>query len=185
MLVPSQGNVAPTSPVLRPTGFDWVARRGLRPLVYIGVLALIGVWGIQQGKFWRAAGLIAFRPIQMDPVTRSYSQGHCRHHRAGDRPLGPEESPETQWATAAVAWGLGPSAGSGADGPARPNRNGPSPPPRVLEPWADPAVGGPARTAMCRRRCRRTWGPAGGRPQTVPVELSIIEKHLDKRNQTK
>lgn len=57
VLVPGQGTVTPTDPVLRPTGFSWVARQGLGPLFIIGVLSLIGAWATKQSGYWRGFGL--------------------------------------------------------------------------------------------------------------------------------
>ncbi|MEL6109478.1 MAG: hypothetical protein AAFU85_26005, partial [Planctomycetota bacterium] len=64
VLVPRGGNVSPPEAVLRPTGFEWVARRGLIYLIAIGVLALIGALGCRASFWIRIAGvavlLVAF-----------------------------------------------------------------------------------------------------------------------------
>ncbi|XZE51724.1 hypothetical protein SH139x_003387 [Planctomycetaceae bacterium SH139] len=44
MLLHSGGTVAPTIPVLWPSGFDWLATRGLLPLVSFAGLVLIGIY---------------------------------------------------------------------------------------------------------------------------------------------
>jgi len=59
VLVPTRGSVKPVDPVLRPTGFDWLARRGLGPLFVVSLLALAGAWGTQLGNSWRGAGLFS------------------------------------------------------------------------------------------------------------------------------
>ena len=43
VLVPSGATVAPPEPVLQPSGFQWVAKRGIVPLLAIGLLAGIGI----------------------------------------------------------------------------------------------------------------------------------------------
>ena len=43
LLVPNGGTVTPATPVLRPSGFEWLAKRGLGFLLVIGILTVIGV----------------------------------------------------------------------------------------------------------------------------------------------
>ncbi len=45
VLVPSGGTVTPPIPVLRPSGFNWVANHAIVPLLLIGMLIGIGLWG--------------------------------------------------------------------------------------------------------------------------------------------
>ena len=44
VLVPTAGTVTPSAPVLRPTGFDWIARNGIVSLLAIGVFTCLGIW---------------------------------------------------------------------------------------------------------------------------------------------
>ncbi len=44
VLVPNGGTVTPPVPVLRPSGFDWVAKRGIVSLIVIGLFTGIGIW---------------------------------------------------------------------------------------------------------------------------------------------
>jgi hypothetical protein len=55
VLVPRGGTVKPPVPVLRPSGFDWVVKRGIIPLVLISLLSGIGIW------FSSKSGLTPFR----------------------------------------------------------------------------------------------------------------------------
>lgn len=48
VLVPSGGTVTPPLPVLRPTGFDWVANQGMVALILIGLLVGFGTWACGQ-----------------------------------------------------------------------------------------------------------------------------------------
>ncbi|MCA9125631.1 MAG: hypothetical protein KDB22_01035, partial [Planctomycetales bacterium] len=58
VLVPIGGTVVPPVPVLRPTGFAWVAKQGLVPLVMIVLLALTGVLGHANSNLLRTLGLL-------------------------------------------------------------------------------------------------------------------------------
>ena len=57
VLVPSGGTVKPPVPVLRPSGFEWVAQRGIVSLFVIGLLACIGIWWRDKSAEWRMLGL--------------------------------------------------------------------------------------------------------------------------------
>lgn len=59
VLVPGSGTVAPPVPVLRPSGFSWVARRGTVPLILIGLLCGLAMWTVQKTGFARFAGIAA------------------------------------------------------------------------------------------------------------------------------
>ena len=58
LLVPSGGTVAPPVPVLRPSGFDWVARRGLFALFVIGLFTALGIWACRKAGKWNVLGLV-------------------------------------------------------------------------------------------------------------------------------
>ncbi len=58
VLVPNGGTVTPPVPVLRPSGFDWVAKRGIVSLLVIGLFTGIGIWGCGNTGFLRAVGLL-------------------------------------------------------------------------------------------------------------------------------
>ncbi|MDG2222201.1 MAG: DUF308 domain-containing protein [Rubripirellula sp.] len=59
LLVPNGGTVTPPAPVTRPSGFDWVAKRGLGSLALIGFLTVFGVATRTKSGFWGIFGLIA------------------------------------------------------------------------------------------------------------------------------
>ncbi|NNE94188.1 MAG: hypothetical protein HKN23_21275, partial [Verrucomicrobiales bacterium] len=59
LLVPTGGTVSPPQPVLRPTGFSWVANFGLDSLAVIAVLVLIGTWmSARQNAWLRLIGIV-------------------------------------------------------------------------------------------------------------------------------
>lgn len=58
VLVPGGGTVTPPMPVLRPSGFDWVAKRGIVSLFVIGLFTGIGIWACNRTGFWRLLGLL-------------------------------------------------------------------------------------------------------------------------------
>ena len=58
VLVPGRGTVTPAVPVLRPSGFDWVAKQGIVSLIMIGVFTSFGVWASVQAGFFRVVGLL-------------------------------------------------------------------------------------------------------------------------------
>lgn len=57
VLVPADGTVTPPVPVLRPTGFEWIAHRGIVSLLIIGLCTFAGIWMCGKAGFWRIAGL--------------------------------------------------------------------------------------------------------------------------------
>lgn len=57
VLVPAGGSVDPTTPVLRPTGFEWLAQRGLIALGCLAVVVLLGVVALKKAGFVRVVGL--------------------------------------------------------------------------------------------------------------------------------
>lgn len=59
VLVPTGGTVSPPVPVLRPSGFDWVAKRGLISLCIIGLLTFVGVWARDKANWCRLLGLLS------------------------------------------------------------------------------------------------------------------------------
>ena len=59
VLVPAGGNVSPSVPVERPSGFAWIANRGIVPLFMIGVLTAIGIAATGKSESWRIAGLMS------------------------------------------------------------------------------------------------------------------------------
>ena len=59
LLIPNGGTVAPPVPVTRPSGFDWVAKRGLGSLALIGFLTVFGVATRNKAGSWGILGLIA------------------------------------------------------------------------------------------------------------------------------
>ncbi|MCH7685518.1 MAG: hypothetical protein IH899_02350, partial [Planctomycetes bacterium] len=59
VLVPNGGTVTPPEPVLRPSGFNWVAKSGIVSLIVIGLFTGIGTWACGKTGFLRVLGLIA------------------------------------------------------------------------------------------------------------------------------
>lgn len=59
VLVPTGGTVSPPVPVLRPSGFDWVANQGIMSLCIIGLLTIVGAWARDRSNLWRIAGLLS------------------------------------------------------------------------------------------------------------------------------
>ncbi len=60
VLVPSGGSVTPPVPVLRPLGFEWVAREGMVSLLVIGLFVVVGVLMSGKSGLLREAGMIGF-----------------------------------------------------------------------------------------------------------------------------
>ena len=59
ILVPAGGTVSPALPVLRPSGFEWIAKRGIFSLFVIGLFAGIGIRARDNSIFWRMLGLLS------------------------------------------------------------------------------------------------------------------------------
>jgi len=59
VLVPTGGTVTPPVPVLRPSGFEWVAKRGIISLFIIGLFTGIGIWTRDRTGHWRVLGLLS------------------------------------------------------------------------------------------------------------------------------
>ncbi|MCL4202475.1 MAG: hypothetical protein KJ000_08260 [Pirellulaceae bacterium] len=59
VLLPSGGTVTPPVPVLRPSGFDWVAKRGIVSLLAIGLCTGLGFWARGKKGFFRLLGLLS------------------------------------------------------------------------------------------------------------------------------
>ncbi|QEG38095.1 hypothetical protein UC8_00480 [Roseimaritima ulvae] len=59
VLVASGGTVTPPVPVLRPSGLDWLARRGGVGLLVIGLLVCFGLWGRKRSESVRALSLVS------------------------------------------------------------------------------------------------------------------------------
>ncbi|MDB4733176.1 hypothetical protein OAF42_01900 [Planctomicrobium sp.] len=59
VLVPSGGTVAPAVPVLRPSGFESVAKQGLLSLIVIGLFTGIGIYARKKTGFWRFLELVS------------------------------------------------------------------------------------------------------------------------------
>lgn len=57
VLVPNGGTVTPPVPVLRPSGFEWIAHRGIISLLIVGLSTLAGIWMCGKAGVWRFAGL--------------------------------------------------------------------------------------------------------------------------------
>lgn len=57
VLIPDGGTVSPPVPVQRPSGFAWIARRGLVSFLLISVLTAIGVGVARRTESWRVAGI--------------------------------------------------------------------------------------------------------------------------------
>ncbi len=59
VLVPTGGTVTPSMPVLRPSGFAWVAERGILSLFIIGLFTGIGIWTRDRTGSGRILGLLS------------------------------------------------------------------------------------------------------------------------------
>jgi hypothetical protein len=58
VLVPNGGTVTPAIPVLRPVGFDWLTKRGIAPLILIGILLGSSAWTRSKAGLLRVAGML-------------------------------------------------------------------------------------------------------------------------------
>ncbi len=59
ILVPATGTVSPPVPVLRPSGFEWVAKRGITLLFVVGLFTGIGIGARSGDSSWRIPGLLS------------------------------------------------------------------------------------------------------------------------------
>ena len=59
VLIPAGGTVSPPVPVERPSGFVWIARRGIVPLFMISILTAVGIGATGKSETWRIAGLMS------------------------------------------------------------------------------------------------------------------------------
>lgn len=59
VLVPSGGTVTPSVSVLRPSGFESVAKQGLMSLLVIGLFTGIGIYARKKTGFWRVLELVS------------------------------------------------------------------------------------------------------------------------------
>jgi len=59
VLVPGSGTVETPFPVLRPSGFDWVVRRGIVSLLVIGLFTGIGIFASRKFGWTRWLGLVS------------------------------------------------------------------------------------------------------------------------------
>ncbi|WP_197171101.1 hypothetical protein [Novipirellula aureliae] len=59
VLVPGRGTVDTSFPVLRPSGFDWVVRRGIVSLLLIGLFTTIGIFTSCKLGWMRLLGLVS------------------------------------------------------------------------------------------------------------------------------
>lgn len=59
VLLPAGGTVSPSTPVLRPTGFEWLAKSGLPYLIPIALLAFLGVFLATKQAFFKLVGGLA------------------------------------------------------------------------------------------------------------------------------
>lgn len=58
VVVPIGGTVSPPVPVLRPSGFEWIANRGLLTLLIISGFAVMGTFAVDRSLVWRFLGLM-------------------------------------------------------------------------------------------------------------------------------
>ena len=59
ILIPTGGTVEPPTPVLRPSGFNWVTRHALGSITFVVVFATLGVWLSMIGKRLQFPGFLA------------------------------------------------------------------------------------------------------------------------------
>ncbi|EMI21392.1 putative membrane protein [Rhodopirellula maiorica SM1] len=59
VLIPRGGTFTPSVPVTRASGFDWVAKHGMVPLVLIGLFTGIGIWACAKSAAWPVLGLLS------------------------------------------------------------------------------------------------------------------------------
>ncbi len=58
ILIPSGGTVTPPMPVLRPSGFVWLAQHGIVSLLLIGLLTSVGIWWSPKPNLLSLVGLL-------------------------------------------------------------------------------------------------------------------------------
>lgn len=58
VVVPIGGTVSPPVPVLRPSGFEWIANRGIGMLLIICIFAVLGSVALNKSLLWRGIGLL-------------------------------------------------------------------------------------------------------------------------------
>lgn len=59
VLVSTGGTVTPPVPALRPSGFEWIAKRGILSLFIIGLCTFAGIWTCRKAGLWRVVGLLS------------------------------------------------------------------------------------------------------------------------------
>ncbi|MCA9263810.1 MAG: hypothetical protein KDA60_08160, partial [Planctomycetales bacterium] len=77
VLVPSGGTVAPPVPVLSPSGFDWLVKRGLPQLAVILVLTCVGAWAAGKSGLLQFVGVLAVTAailVSLGATIRSLAQ---------------------------------------------------------------------------------------------------------------
>lgn len=58
VLIPTSGSVSPPVPVARPSGFEWIANRGVPTLLLICFLSVVGTVVMDKRLYWRMVGLV-------------------------------------------------------------------------------------------------------------------------------
>lgn len=72
VLVPDGGTVTAAEPVTRASGFNWVAKHGMVPLIVIGLFTVMGIWACGKSAAWPALGLLSLAiAIVVSVVTAS------------------------------------------------------------------------------------------------------------------
>jgi hypothetical protein len=79
VLVPTGGTVTPPVPVLRPTGFEWVAKHGILSLFLTGLFTVIGIWSCNKAGFGRMLGLFSLAVA----IFISYQAAQTAHAQTG------------------------------------------------------------------------------------------------------
>ncbi len=84
VLIPTNATVEPPTPVLRPSGFDWITRRGISSLIWITILTGAGIWLTRRKKLLRIAGLFL---IIAGIVVASSTALHATRYIGAPHPL--------------------------------------------------------------------------------------------------